>query len=126
MTATLAVPFPWFGEAAQGHYRAEVMDDRLTLLHEIADAVSGAFGKVRDFGLSGQREGQYKLDLVADEAALQVIHREEPRGALRGERVAGGQWPGDHRDRPDRRQHQCQPWRAVVRHLAVLGQRRYP
>ncbi len=51
------------------------MDDRLRLLHEIADAVAAAFREVRDFGPSGQREGQYALDLVADEAAVGVIRR---------------------------------------------------
>lgn len=73
MTATLTVPFPWFGEAVLGHYRADVMDDRLTLLHDVADAVAAAFTKVRDFGPSGNREGQYALDLVADAAALAVL-----------------------------------------------------
>lgn len=52
------------------------MDDRLTVLHEIADVVAVAFGTVRDFGPSGGREGQYSLDIVADEAALAVIRRE--------------------------------------------------
>lgn len=51
------------------------MDDRLRLLNEIADAVAAAFREVRDFGPSGQREGQYALDLVADEAAVGVIRR---------------------------------------------------
>ena len=49
--------------------------DRLALLHEVADAVAAAFAGVRDFGPSGGREGQYSLDLVADEAALSVLRR---------------------------------------------------
>ncbi len=56
-----------------GHYRAGVMDDRLTLLHDVADAVASAFTRVRDFGPSGNRPGQYALDVVADEAALEVL-----------------------------------------------------
>lgn len=49
--------------------------DRLALLHEVADAVAAAFAQVRDFGPSGGRDGQYALDLVADEAALAVLRR---------------------------------------------------
>lgn len=53
----------------------DVNPDRLSLLHEVADAVADAFRSVRDFGPSGQRVGQYALDLVADEAALAVLQR---------------------------------------------------
>jgi myo-inositol-1(or 4)-monophosphatase len=49
--------------------------DRLSLLHEVADAVADAFDAVIDFGPSGVREGQYALDLAADEAALAVLRR---------------------------------------------------
>jgi fructose-1,6-bisphosphatase/inositol monophosphatase family enzyme len=49
--------------------------DPLELLHEVADQVAAAFATVTDLGLSGHREGQYALDLVADEAALAVLHR---------------------------------------------------
>jgi fructose-1,6-bisphosphatase/inositol monophosphatase family enzyme len=49
--------------------------DRLSLLHEVADAVADAFDGVIDFGPSGVREGQYALDLAADEAALAVLRR---------------------------------------------------
>ena len=49
--------------------------DRLALLHEVADAVAAAFAGVHDFGPSGGRDGQYALDLVADEAALAVLRR---------------------------------------------------
>jgi fructose-1,6-bisphosphatase/inositol monophosphatase family enzyme len=47
--------------------------DRLTLLHEVADAIAAAFAEVRDFGPSGHREGQYTLDVVANEAALPLL-----------------------------------------------------
>lgn len=49
--------------------------DRLDLLHTVADTVAAAFAGVRDFGPSGLRDGQYALDLVADEAALGVLRR---------------------------------------------------
>jgi fructose-1,6-bisphosphatase/inositol monophosphatase family enzyme len=49
--------------------------DGLTLLHEVADEVADAFAVVSDFGPSGVRDGQYALDLVADEAALGVLRR---------------------------------------------------
>lgn len=49
--------------------------DRLSLLHEVADAVAAAFAEVHDFGPSGDREGQYTLDVVANDAALTVLRR---------------------------------------------------
>ena len=49
--------------------------DRLSLLHEVADAVAAAFAEVRDFGPSGHRDGQYTLDVVANDAALVVLRR---------------------------------------------------
>jgi len=47
--------------------------DRLSLLHEVADAVAAAFADVQDFGPSGVRDGQYTLDVVANNAALRVL-----------------------------------------------------
>ena len=49
--------------------------DRLDLLHTVADTVAAAFAGVRDFGPSGHRDGQYALDVVADDAALAVLRR---------------------------------------------------
>jgi fructose-1,6-bisphosphatase/inositol monophosphatase family enzyme len=49
--------------------------DRLALLHEVADAVAAAFADVRDFGPSGERDGQYALDVVANDAALAVLRK---------------------------------------------------
>lgn len=49
--------------------------DRLSLLHEVADAVAAAFAEVRDFGPSGVRDGQYALDVIANDAALAVLRR---------------------------------------------------
>lgn len=50
-------------------------DDPLGLLDEVAVAVATALGGVRDLGPSGRREGQYVLDLAADDAALAVLSR---------------------------------------------------
>lgn len=47
--------------------------DRLALLHNVADAVAAAFAEVRDFGPSGRRDGQYALDIVANDAALPLL-----------------------------------------------------
>lgn len=47
--------------------------DRLPLLHEVADAVAAAFATVTDFGPSGIREGQYALDVIANDAALPLL-----------------------------------------------------
>jgi fructose-1,6-bisphosphatase/inositol monophosphatase family enzyme len=52
-----------------------MITDRLGLLHEVADAVAKAMTTVDDWGPSGVRVGQYALDLVADEAALRVLHQ---------------------------------------------------
>ena len=58
------------------HYRADPMEpDRLSLLHEVVDAVSAVMAAVTDLGPSGRRTGQYAFDLVADEAALGVLRR---------------------------------------------------
>ncbi|MEO5900566.1 MAG: inositol monophosphatase [Ilumatobacteraceae bacterium] len=51
------------------------MTDGMALFHDVADAVALALRSVRDRGPSGLRDGQYALDLVADKAALDVLHR---------------------------------------------------
>jgi myo-inositol-1(or 4)-monophosphatase len=52
-----------------------MITDRLGLLHDLADAVAAAMRTVTDWGPSGERDGQYALDVTADEAALAVIER---------------------------------------------------
>ncbi len=52
-----------------------MITDGMGLLHEVADAVAVAMRTVTDFGPSGQRIGQYALDVTADEAALEVLNR---------------------------------------------------
>ncbi len=51
------------------------MDDAglLDLLHSTADVVASALGDVADWGLAGTREGQYKSDIAADEAAVRHL-----------------------------------------------------
>ena len=48
-------------------------DDLLALLHATVDAVVDVFAEHDDWGLSGQRDGQYESDLAADAAALRVL-----------------------------------------------------
>ena len=43
-------------------------DDLLQLLHDTADAVADALGRVEDWGPSGMRDGQYAADLLAARA----------------------------------------------------------
>ena len=50
-----------------------MIPDRLALLHDVADAVAAALAGVTDFGPSGARDGQYGLDVVANQAALGVL-----------------------------------------------------
>ncbi|MEY2415168.1 MAG: monophosphatase [Ilumatobacteraceae bacterium] len=52
-----------------------MITDRLGLLHDIADAVAIAMRTVTDWGPSGERDGQYSLDIIADGAALDVLRR---------------------------------------------------
>jgi fructose-1,6-bisphosphatase/inositol monophosphatase family enzyme len=52
-----------------------MITDRLSLLHDVADAVVAAMRTVTDWGPSGHRVGQYALDVVADDAALDVLRR---------------------------------------------------
>ncbi|MGH9056022.1 MAG: inositol monophosphatase family protein [Acidimicrobiales bacterium] len=47
--------------------------DVLAVLHEVVTAVAGSLAGLDDWGLAGTRKGQYRSDLVADEAALAVI-----------------------------------------------------
>ena len=49
--------------------------DFLALFDDVAVAVAAALADVSDLGPSGRRNGQYGLDLVADEAALGVLQR---------------------------------------------------
>jgi myo-inositol-1(or 4)-monophosphatase len=49
--------------------------DRMGLLHDLVDAVAVAMRGVTDWGLSGNREGQYAFDVTADVAALAVLSR---------------------------------------------------
>jgi fructose-1,6-bisphosphatase/inositol monophosphatase family enzyme len=49
-------------------------DDLLGVLSRAAEAVAGALAELDDWGPAGTRPGQYRLDLVADAAALEVLH----------------------------------------------------
>ena len=43
------------------------------VLEDVADAVKASLEDLGDWGLAGTRDGQYRSDLVADRAALEVI-----------------------------------------------------
>jgi fructose-1,6-bisphosphatase/inositol monophosphatase family enzyme len=45
------------------------------LLHDAATAIGAALGGLDDWGLAGTRSGQYRSDLAADAAALDVLGR---------------------------------------------------
>ena len=47
----------------------------LAVLHDVVSAVASSLEGLRDWGPAGTRDGQYRSDLVADEAALDVIRR---------------------------------------------------
>jgi myo-inositol-1(or 4)-monophosphatase len=48
-------------------------DEVLEVLNQVADAVRSALDGLDDWGLAGTRQSQYRSDLVADRAALDVI-----------------------------------------------------
>lgn len=48
-------------------------DQLIRVCHEVADAVAAALRGVSDWRPSGDRPGQYAIDLVADRAALAVL-----------------------------------------------------
>ncbi|HLX89091.1 MAG TPA: inositol monophosphatase [Acidimicrobiales bacterium] len=48
-------------------------DQLLRVCHGVVDAVAEALGTVADWRPSGERAGQYAIDLVADRAALSVL-----------------------------------------------------
>jgi myo-inositol-1(or 4)-monophosphatase len=46
----------------------------LALFHDVADEIERLLGAATDWGASGQREGQYAIDLVTDRAAVPMLH----------------------------------------------------
>lgn len=48
-------------------------DQVLQVLHDVSTAVALSLEGLDDWGLAGTRDGQYRSDLVADDAALDVI-----------------------------------------------------
>ena len=50
-------------------------DELLGVLDEAARAVAAAIGALDDWGLAGTRDGQYRSDLAADAAAVEVLVR---------------------------------------------------
>jgi fructose-1,6-bisphosphatase/inositol monophosphatase family enzyme len=56
-------------------------DGLLDLFHSVADTVANVLGKVTDWGPSGERDGQYRADVSADEAVLELLRR-VPVGVL--------------------------------------------
>jgi myo-inositol-1(or 4)-monophosphatase len=62
------------GSSAAAYGAPGVTDDQLlALLRTCADAVRDALASVDDWGLAGTRAGQYRSDLAADRAALDVL-----------------------------------------------------
>ena len=93
-----------------------MITDRMGLLHEVADAVAAAMRTVTDWGPIGERDGQYALDVTADEAALAVLRGagvgvlSEESGFDPRQRARGGGHRSDRR--LDQRQSR-HPWFAT-------------
>ena len=49
-------------------------DRLLSVLDDVAGAIRQALDELEDWGPSGVRPGQYRLDLAADAAALPILH----------------------------------------------------
>jgi fructose-1,6-bisphosphatase/inositol monophosphatase family enzyme len=61
-----------YGRAVAAARSAEAI---LDVLHEAASAVAESLAGLDDWGLAGTRDGQYRSDLIADRAALDVLGR---------------------------------------------------
>jgi fructose-1,6-bisphosphatase/inositol monophosphatase family enzyme len=48
--------------------------DIVSMLHRVADAVADVLAQNTDWSLSGKRRSQYSVDLLADAAALEILH----------------------------------------------------
>jgi myo-inositol-1(or 4)-monophosphatase len=46
----------------------------LALFHDVADEIGRLLGAATDWGASGQREGQYSIDVVTDGTAVPMLH----------------------------------------------------
>jgi len=67
--------FPSLPRRGRGGYRRRIVDDSSlqALLDDTAEAIGLVLGDLDDWGLAGTREGQYRSDLAADAAALEVL-----------------------------------------------------
>lgn len=52
-------------------------DATLAVLGEAADAIAHAVAREKDWSAPGERDGQYRIDLIADDAALKVLEAAE-------------------------------------------------
>lgn len=71
MDGALSLPRP----RARSYRQAVDADQLPALLDEAADAIVTALGRHDDWGLAGTRAGQYRSDLAADAAVLEVLDR---------------------------------------------------
>jgi fructose-1,6-bisphosphatase/inositol monophosphatase family enzyme len=54
--------------------RLSTDEEILGVLHRVADAVAAVMATNTDWSLSGKRRSQYSVDLLADAAALEILH----------------------------------------------------
>jgi fructose-1,6-bisphosphatase/inositol monophosphatase family enzyme len=75
MTATEALQAPVPPAAHGGDTTVPGVSRRvLGLFHDVADRIGQLLAAAADWGPSGQRDGQYAIDLVTDAAALDLLH----------------------------------------------------
>ena len=77
---------PSLPRRGRGGYRRRIVDDASLqgLLDDTAEAIGAVLGDLDDWGLAGTRAGQYRSDLAADAAALEVLEPGRRRRAERG------------------------------------------
>src|SRR4051795_13727312 len=75
MTATEALQAPSPAAAHGGETTVPgVSRQVLGLFHDVADRIGQLLAAAADWGPSGERDGQYSIDLVTDRAALTILH----------------------------------------------------
>ena len=45
----------------------------MSFLHDVADAAADTLDEIRDWSMSGEREGQYSADVVVDDVVVDLL-----------------------------------------------------
>lgn len=70
-------------------------DDRelMSFLHDVADAAADTLDEIRDWSMSGEREGQYSADVVVDDVVVDLLEAAGFVVLSEESGVSGLEWP---------------------------------